>query len=78
MSRAPDTRWAVIEDAVALLQMLPPADRIAWPSEAGDLEAVDEALAWMSTWLPRVKAARREHRRTLKGKAATLRAVARL
>lgn len=66
MPRAGDTRFAVIEDAAALLAMLPPAPQIAWPSDPGDQKAVDEALAFISRWLPAAKASRREHKRGLK------------
>lgn len=55
MRRNQDTRFAVIEDAAALLEMLPAADEIAWPVEAGDSEAVDEALKTLSARLPEVE-----------------------
>lgn len=70
MSRGTDSRALVIEDAVGLLQMLPTPDRIVWPAEPGDLEAIDEALRWMSGWLPEVKAARRQHKRLLRDRQA--------
>ena len=72
----PDTRFAVIEDAAALLRMLPPPEQIAWPAEAGDQAAVDESVAFIAAWLPRVKASRRAHRRMLREQAAARRAAA--
>ena len=70
-----DTRFAVIEDAVALLQMLPAPAEIAWPSDPGDLQALDEALAWLATWLPATRAARRQHKRMLRERPTSLSAV---
>lgn len=70
VARGPDTRFAVIEDAVALLQMLPAPADIAWPTDAGDLEALDDALAWIRDWLPKARAAHKEHCRIVKAQAA--------
>ena len=61
-----DTRFALIEDAAGLLSMLPPAHEIVWPTDEGDLRAVDEALAFMSRLLPAVKASRRAHKRMMR------------
>lgn len=61
-----DMRFELIEDAEAVLRMLPPPERIAWPTEEGDLEAVGEALAWLSHWLPRAKASLKAHKRELR------------
>jgi hypothetical protein len=76
MPRGPDTRFAVIEDAADLLKMLPAAENIVWPTDPGDQQAVDEALQWLSAWLPRVKAARRLQRRMVKERAAAVRTLA--
>ncbi|MFP5365147.1 MAG: hypothetical protein ACLGI5_20755 [Thermoleophilia bacterium] len=67
----------MIEDAAALLQMLPPADEIVWPTDPGDVEAVAEALAVLSARLPAVKASLRRHRRELREKARSQPALAR-
>ncbi len=64
-----DTRFELIENAEALLRMLPAPERITWPTEAGDLEAVDESLAWLSDWLPRVKASRKLHQQAMRAAA---------
>ncbi len=72
----PDIRFAVIEDAAALLQMLPAPAAIVWPSDPGDQQAVDEALKWIGDWLPQAKASRRAHRRMLREQAAARRAAA--
>ncbi len=64
-----DTRFELIENAEAILRMLPAPERIAWPTEPGDLEAIDEALAWLSDWLPRAKASRKLHAQTMKAAA---------
>lgn len=71
MARGTDTRFAVVEDAADLLRMLPPAERIVWPVEAGDVAAVEEALRWMTVQLPLVRASLRSHKRQLR----SLRAV---
>lgn len=73
----PDIRFAVIEDAAALLDMLPRPELIVWPSDPGDQEAVDAALRHIGELLPKLKASRRAHRRMLRErKAAALRIVA--
>lgn len=69
MPRSPDTRFAVIEDAAALLAMLPSAPEIAWPTDRGDLEALDDALAVLSVRLREIKASRREHRKRMRAAA---------
>jgi hypothetical protein len=58
-----DTRFATIDDAVALLNLLPPVERIAWPTEPGDEQTVAEALDWLAEWTPRARAAFKRHRR---------------
>ncbi len=76
MAAYPDTRFALIEDAAALIAMLPEPEQIVWPVEAGDQAAVDEAVAFIAAWLPRVKASRRAHRRELRERAQARRAAA--
>lgn len=56
-----DTRFELIDDAVALLRLLPDPDEIVFPEEAGDLDVVTDALAWMADWLPRTRAALKRH-----------------
>ncbi len=70
VDRREDVRYAVIEDAADLLKMLPPADRIVWPSEPGDVAAVDEALRWLKTAVPELRRAWRLHKRELRGMRA--------
>lgn len=61
-----DTRFATIDDAVALLNLLPPVDRIAWPVEPGDEQVVAEALDWLADWAPAARAAFKQHRRDVR------------
>lgn len=76
MSRSEDLRFTVLEDAAALVQMLPPdAEEIAWPSDQGDVKAVAEALAVLSARLPAVKASFRRHRRELRASSSRSRAL---
>lgn len=58
-----DTRFAAIDDAVNLLQLLPPVEAIAWPAELGDEQTVAEGLQWLAEWAPRANAAHKRHRR---------------
>lgn len=58
-----DTRFAAIDDAVALLQLLPPVDEIAWPLELGDEETVAAGLQWLAEWAPRANGAHKRHMR---------------
>jgi hypothetical protein len=58
-----DTRFATIDDAVALLKLLPPVERIAWPLEPGDEQTVADALDWLAAWTPPARAAFRRQRR---------------
>lgn len=58
-----DLRFELIEDAVATLRLMPVADKILWPvDELGDVEAVDEALAWLHAWLPKAERSWRAHK----------------
>lgn len=75
MSRSADTRFAVIEDAAALLQMLPAPEAIAWPSDPGDLKAVDEALVFIGRWARQAKAARKQHRVAMRYRTAAMNGV---
>lgn len=76
MTPGPDLRFALVEDAAALLKLLPPSGRIVWPTEAGDMEALDEAFADIAAVLPGAKAAYREHKREVKARAALRLAMA--
>lgn len=75
-----DTRFAAIEDAAALLRLLPAAEQIAWPVDAGDVEAVDESLRFIAAWLQPARASWRLHKReqaaAKKARRANLKAVA--
>jgi hypothetical protein len=62
-SRA-DTRFATIDDAVALLKLLPPdVETIAWPVDEGDIQVVGDALSWLARWAPRANSAFKSYRR---------------
>jgi hypothetical protein len=61
-SRA-DTRFANIDDAVALLKLLPDVERIAWPVDEGDIQVVGDALSWLAHWSPKANAAFKSYRR---------------
>ncbi len=76
MAAYPDTRFALIEDAAALIAMLPAPEKITWPEDPGDIEAIETAIAQISVWLPKVKASRRAHRRELRERAQARRAAA--
>jgi len=76
MSRGPDLRFAIIEDAADLLRMLPDPERVAWPCDEGDMAAIDDALAWLAAWVPKARAAHKEHRRVVKAHAALRMAMA--
>ena len=75
-----DTRFAAIEDAAALLRLLPAAEHIAWPVDAGDVAAVDEALRLIAVWLPPARRSwslhKREQAAARKASRASLKAVA--
>jgi hypothetical protein len=75
-ARVPDTRFELLEQMVAVAKMLPPPSRMVWPKDAGDLEAADESLTFLSQWLPAVKASRRSHRRRTRERATRLRLAA--
>ncbi len=76
MSRGPDLRFAIIEDAADLLRMLPDPERVAWPCDEGDMDAIDDALKWMAAWVPKARAAHKEHRRVVKARTALQMAMA--
>lgn len=59
-----DLRFAHIEEGVQILKMLPAADRIVWPTDEGDLEAVGEAVEWLARYAPALGRAWREHKRS--------------
>jgi hypothetical protein len=59
-----DLRFAHIEEATQLLRMLPPPDRIVWPSERGDVEAVGESIDWLAKNVPAIARAWREDQRS--------------
>jgi hypothetical protein len=65
----PDLRFALIEDIAALVKLLPAPDLIVWPTEPGDLEALDQAFAAIGI-LPKVRASFAEHKRATKARRA--------
>lgn len=66
MSEFEDLRFGVIEDAATLLEMLPPIERIVWPTDPGDLDAVGEALAFIARWAPEANRTFKRRRRELR------------
>lgn len=66
-----DTRFSAVENAYALIRLLPPAARIRWPVEPGDVDAMDEAMNGIKDWLgtpkrPGAFAAWKRHKRELR------------
>jgi hypothetical protein len=64
--RATDIRFTAIEDAAGLLDTLPKAEQIVWPTDPGDLQAIEEALAKFAAKLPPVRASLRRHKRMMR------------
>lgn len=71
-----DLRFARIEDAAGILEALPAPERLAWPTEEGDVDAVDAAMKLIADWYRRAAPAWKTHKADLKAQARTLRAVA--
>lgn len=66
MSPIEDIRFEVIENvADSLRQLLPPPERIVWPAETGDMEAIDRAMRFLKAWLPAASASWRGYKRDL-------------
>jgi hypothetical protein len=65
-----DTRFTTIDDAVTLLGLLPPVERIAWPEEPGDEQVIADALAWLTAWAPQANRAFKLHLRERRRAAA--------
>jgi hypothetical protein len=65
-----DTRFSTIEDANALLLLLPAADQIAWPTEPGDVAAMDEEVKRLKDTATKLDASWRLHKRDLRGMRA--------
>lgn len=61
-----DTRWARVERAADQLRGLPRVADIRLPTEAGDVAAMDDALAFFDAWLPSMNKVWREHKRRLR------------
>jgi hypothetical protein len=59
-----DLRFAHIEESVQLLKTLPAPDRIVWPVDGGDVEAVGEAVEWLAKFAPALARSWREHKRS--------------
>ena len=77
-----DIRFTRIENAADSLRTLPSS--IAWPTEPGDITAMDSAFAFLTTWLPAAKTSWTQHKKDLnaakaedkKASRASLKAVA--
>lgn len=61
-----DMRFSRIENAADSLRTLPPVSQLAWPTEPGDVAAMDDALAFLDGWLPTAKAAWRQHKAAMR------------
>lgn len=61
-----DTRFDVIEDAVELLQLLPSPEQCVFPEGKGDVEALEQAFAWLAEWTPQIAKAWKAHRAFLR------------
>jgi hypothetical protein len=59
-----DLRFAHIEEGVQILRMLPAPDRVVWPVDEGDREAVGEAVEWLAKFAPALARAWREDQRS--------------
>lgn len=76
-----DPRYLAVEDAVAILDKMPAANMILWPSEPYDVAQTDAAVLWMRRHWPAILDSWRQHKRELarvrkEAKATGLRAVA--
>lgn len=67
---AGDVRFQQIEDAVALLQLLPDATQIVFPDDSGDVEAIAEAIEWLHVFEPQLRREWRRHLQALRQHAA--------
>lgn len=69
-SRGQDERFQLIEDAVSLLRTLPDPEQLAFPSEAGDIEAIGEAVDWLREFTPKLARAWKQHKAATRLQAA--------
>ncbi len=61
-----DIRFARIENAASSLKTLPAWERLAWPTEPGDVDAMDEALDWFCAEMPAARKVWRVHKAALR------------
>lgn len=61
-----DLRFAMIEDAVQMLKILPAPEECPFPTSRGDVASLDEAIKWLRQWTPRLDRAWRRHKRALR------------
>ncbi len=73
-----DIRFSRIENAADSLKTLPAWSKLAWPVEAGDIEAMDEALEWLYAEIPNARRVWKAHKARLRApkRAAAQRIVA--
>lgn len=71
-----DLRCFTIEDAADSLRGLPEFENMAWPTELGDMAAMDKATDFLAAYGPAVKRAWKAHKAELKSAKAHLRSVA--
>lgn len=66
-----DTRFEVLEDVVEMVrELLPPPEQCVFPDSPGDVEALDEAVAFLANWTPRLVKRWRQHKTALRERVA--------
>lgn len=66
-----DTRFEVLEDVVEMVrELLPPPEQCVFPDSPGDVEALDEAVAFLANWTPRLVKRWRQHKSALRDRVA--------
>ncbi len=65
--RGKDDRYTAVEDANAQLRRLPAAEKIAWPVEPGELDAIDAEVKALSASAKAIAASWSRHKRELRG-----------
>jgi hypothetical protein len=62
-----DTRFEAIEDANAVLRLMPAAERIVWPVEPGDVDAIDAEVKELLDHAKQIARSWSLHKRALRG-----------
>lgn len=61
-----DFRFEIIEDMVALMEMLPAPDKCVFPTAPGDVEVIGDGIKQLVGWSSQMMLAWRQHRRHLR------------